>query len=153
VSPRRTALSILLTLTLSVTEGIGLLLLVPLLQLVGIDEHAGSLGSMAVAVRDIFAAAGLPLTLVTALAAYLAVAVAQSLLQRRQTMLAAAIQEDLVLSLRDRLYRAIAGTNWVFFARHRVSDFAHTLTDEVDRAGNAVYHLIELATSLTISIA
>jgi ATP-binding cassette subfamily C protein len=58
-----------------------------------------------------------------------------------------------VVHLRQRLYRAIANTNWLFFVRSRASDFTHALTIEMERVGAATYYLLNLlATGIVVIV-
>jgi ATP-binding cassette subfamily C protein len=72
-SPRRAVESAALTIGVSVFEGAGLLLLVPLLQLVGLDAQQGSLGSLLATLRRGFAAVGLEPTLPVVLTLYVGI--------------------------------------------------------------------------------
>lgn len=128
----------------SLTEGLGLLLLVPLLQLVGLDVSQGVLNRIAQILSSAFSEAGIRPTLITVLAAYVLIISAHGLLQRWQTGLTLGLQYAFVASLRRRLYEAITRSNWVFFCRSRSSDFAHVLTTEVERVGAATYCLLQL---------
>ena len=72
VSPRRAALCAILTLAVTATEGIGLLLLVPLLQLVGIQSPSGPLSGIVGRFVALFAMVGLRPTLGVVLLVYVA---------------------------------------------------------------------------------
>ena len=48
-------------------------------------------------------------------------------------LLSALVLQNIVTTLRNRLYRAIAGTKWIYFARTRSSDYTQLLTTEMDR--------------------
>ncbi len=65
------ALSVLVTLT----EGVGLLLLLPLLQVAGVETRSGSVGVVTDLVERGLAAAGVPTTVSTVLALFFAVMV------------------------------------------------------------------------------
>jgi ATP-binding cassette subfamily C protein len=144
-APWRVAETAVVMLALSASEGVGLLLLVPLLQLVGIDAHQGGLNRVAEMVASAFGIAGIRPTLGTVLGAYVAAVGAQGLLERRQAGLTNIIQQEFVTTLRTRLYRAIVGAKWTAFARGRSSEYTQILTEEVGRVGNATYSLIDLS--------
>ncbi len=138
---------------LSFTEGVGLLLLVPLLQLVGVDAQAGSaVDRVGPVLSSAFASVGLQPTLAAVLTVYVSVAIGQSALQRWNTMLSAAVRQKTEAMLRMRLYRAIGGAQWLFFARSRLSDFTHVLTSELDRVGTAAHDLIDLTVVTLVAI-
>ncbi len=144
ISPRRAAATIALTFGVGLAEGAGLLVLIPLLQLVGIDAQQGSLGRVVAVVQRAFAAVGLVPTLPAVLGLYVVIVTAQSALQRQQTVVQTRLREQLVHGLRTRLYRAIAGTTWVYFSRNRASVFGQMLTERVDRVASAAYYLLDL---------
>jgi len=55
----KVALALALMICLSLTEGIGLLMLVPLLQLVGMNVQQGTLGQIAQFLSSVFTAVGI----------------------------------------------------------------------------------------------
>jgi len=144
MAARRAALATALTLAVGLAEGVGLLILIPLLQLVGIDAQQGSLGRILSSFRRAFTAVGLVPTLSNVLVLYVAIVVAQSYLQRWQTLVQTRLREDVVHILRTRLHRAILGTTWVYFSRGRVSRFGQLLTERVDRVASAAYYVMDL---------
>lgn len=150
ISPRKMALAAVVMLSLSLTEGIGLLLLVPLLQLVGVEAQGGSASSIGDGLAAAFFWFGIHPTLGAVLALYVGIAAGQSLLQRWHMMLSAQVRQQAEAALRLRLYRAIARTRWLFFARTRVSDFNQMLTQELDRIGTAAHDLIDVTVGALI---
>ena len=150
-SPRKAILSGIAMLGLGFTEGVGLLMLIPLLQLVGIEADGGTLGRISEALARVFAWVGVRPTLGIVLLVYLVVVSVQGLLTWWQTVLSTDVQYGLVSALRTRIYRAISGTEWTFFVGRRASTFSHVLTEEVDRVGSASYFLVDLAVTSMIS--
>src|SRR5947208_7666350 len=65
--PWRVAASLVLIAGVGLTEGIGLVLLVPLLQAAGIEVRYGGVGRLSQAISFVFASLGLPPTLLAAL--------------------------------------------------------------------------------------
>src|SRR5574337_806549 len=144
VMPWKVALALALMVCLSLTEGIGLLLLVPLLQLVGLDVQQGSLDGVARFFLSAFTAIGMRPTLIAVLGLYVLIIGTHALLYRWQIILNVTLHYEFVASLRKRLYKAIGDTNWLFFSRSRSSDFIHVLTIEVERVGEATDQLLHL---------
>jgi ATP-binding cassette subfamily C protein len=151
-SPRRTAETILVMLAQGATEGAGLLLLIPLLQLVGVDAQRGPLTRIVALFADAFQAVHLQPTLGSVLVVYVGIVTAQSLLAGRQMVLSARLQQEAMRALRLRLYRAVAGARWVHFTRGRASDYMQMLTDGVSRVGTATYSVVDLSVSLALSL-
>src|SRR5215211_5430508 len=132
----------LLTVCVTLTEGVGLLLLVPLLQVVGLDMGSGTVGRIGGFMTSIFDAVGARPTLILVLGLYVVVISARSLAHSWQRVVATAIAQEFKVHLRQRLYRAIVNTDWLFFSRSRSSDFTHALTTELDRVGRATRILL-----------
>ena len=149
----RVGLALGLMVSLSLIEGVGLLMLVPLLRLVGMDTQGGELGAIDRFISSVFAAVGVHPTLVSVLIAYVLIISARGLLQRLQVNISSSLHYEFVAVLRQRLYRSIANTNWLFFVRSRPSEFTHVLTSEMDRVGTATYHLLRLfATAIVAAV-
>jgi len=148
----KVALALGLMVCLGLTEGVSLLMLVPLLQLVGLDVQQGSLGRLAEFISSIFSTIGIRPTLIVVLCAYVFIVIIHSLLRRWETSISLTLEYEFVVRLRERLYRAIANTNWLFFARNKVSDFTHALTNEMERIGAATYYLLNLLATGIVAI-
>ena len=140
-----------LTVCVTLTEGIGLLMLVPLLQVVGLDMGGGAVGRLGGLVTSIFDAVGARPTLVVVLGLYVLVIGARAFASSWQTVVSAAIAQEFKVYLRQRLYRAIVNTDWLFFSRSRSSDFTHVLTTELDRVGRATRQLLRLIAEVGVA--
>lgn len=152
IAPRLAAATAVLTFAVGLAEGAGLLVLIPLLQLVGLDAGQGALGAVMTTFRSAFAAVGLEPTLPAVLGLYVVIVGAQSVLQRLQTSVQTRLRERIVHVLRVRLYAAIAGTTWVYFSRSRAATFGQLLTGRVDRVANAAYYLLDLFVTAILAL-
>jgi ATP-binding cassette subfamily C protein len=120
----------------SISEGIGFALLLPTLQVAGLNlAGQGVAGRYAAIVSNILAAIGLRPSLLLLLGVFVMLVGARSVLGQIQTVWTCAVQNEVTHHLRRRLYHAIAGANWLFVCRSRASDFTHALTHEIDRVG------------------
>jgi ATP-binding cassette subfamily C protein len=128
----------------SATEGIGLMLLVPLLQLVGVEAQRGPLSGFVTTFAAALSTVNLRPTLGLVLGVYVGVVALQTVLQRRQSMLGALFEQEIVTALRTRLYRAIAGARWTHFSQERLSTCTQVLTEETARVGTATYCTIDV---------
>jgi ATP-binding cassette, subfamily C, bacterial len=137
----------------SLTEGIGILLLLPTLEVAGLNlEHQGEAGRYARMVTGAFSTAGLHPGLLMLLGLFVVLVGMRALLGHFQTIAVWAVVEHFGLELRRRLYRAITNANWLFVSRVRASDFTHALTAELGRVGIGTYALELLAADLTITL-
>ena len=152
VASWKVALALMLMVAVGLMEGIGLLLLVPLLQIVGLDVKGGSLDQIAQFISSVFGFAGITPTLVTVLATYVLIVIVRGSLHRWQVSVSSGLGHLFVAYMRDRLYRAIKDANWVFFSRSRSSDFVHLLTVETYRIGEATHVLLSLLATAIIAL-
>lgn len=152
-APRLAVATIVLTFLVGLFEGVGLLALIPLLQLVGVDAQQGGLGRVLELFSAALAPVGLVPTLPVVLGAYILVVAGQSVLAWRGAVVQTQLREQIVHSLRTRLYRAVTGTTWVYFSRRRAATFAQMLTQRVDRVANAAYYLLDLFVTAVTALA
>jgi ATP-binding cassette, subfamily C, bacterial len=141
----------LLTVCVTLTEGVSLLLLVPLLQVVGLDMGRSTVGQISEFITSIFDAVGARPTLILVLGLYVLVISARALASSWQTVISTAVAHEFKVHLRQRLYRAIVNTDWLFFSRSRSSDFTHALTTELDRVGRATRQLLRLIAEVGVA--
>jgi ATP-binding cassette subfamily C protein len=99
ITPRQAVLTLGLMMCLSLTEGVGLVLLIPLLHLVGLDVAQGSLGRITQLFFSGFTAIGVRPTLLTVLGFYALITNVQGLLSRWQTTASLTLQHDFVAVL------------------------------------------------------
>jgi ATP-binding cassette, subfamily C, bacterial len=135
---------VLMTLT-SLTEGLGVALLFPILQVAGFDlTNQGHVGHYTGEVRALLVHSGLApsLWLAILLLIFMLLMALRSLFSRVQSVLTFRTALSYELALSRRLYRAIIQADWLFLVRRRSSDFTHVLTAELTRVTTCTYLLI-----------
>ncbi|WP_231862981.1 ABC transporter ATP-binding protein [Methanobacterium formicicum] len=150
--PRKVSLALMLMVIISFNEAISLIILIPLLQLVGLDVGQGSLGQIDILVSNFFSYLGLQPTLVLVLILYVVVISVSALLTRYQTLQTSEIQYQFANHLRQRLYNAITNSNWLFFSRMKSSSLAHALTNEIDRISTGTGQFLTFLASIMILV-
>jgi ATP-binding cassette subfamily C protein len=143
--PRQLALATGLTALGTVTEGVGLLVLVPLLSLIGVDVLQGAVGRVAAGVAAAFDWLGLPLNLFSVLGVYVALIAGSAWIRRSQTVTYCSLQVGFTAYLRKRLHRAITRAPWIQLTRCRASDLTHAMTGQVERVGHGTHLVLGLA--------
>jgi ATP-binding cassette, subfamily C, bacterial len=155
---------IIMTVT-SLTEGLGVALLFPILQVAGFNlANQGHVGHYTGEVRNILVRSGLrpSLWLALLLLIFMLLMALRSLFSRMQSVLTLRTALTYELSLGRRLYQAIINADWLFLVRRRSSDFTHALTGELSRVsactylligtlGNAILALVYIAIALKLS--
>jgi ATP-binding cassette subfamily C protein len=150
--PQKVAISLFLMVLISLLQGISLLLLVPLLQLVGLNVSQGSIGQIAGIVSEFFAIINVQPTLLVVLIIYVLVISFIAILSRLQTLRTSDIQYQFAAQLRKRLYKAITNSNWLFFTKMKSSNFAHALTNEIERISIGTGQFLTFLASIMILI-
>jgi ATP-binding cassette, subfamily C, bacterial len=144
--------AVMASITLAVTEGVGLLLLVPLLGSIGLLTADGSAAGLAAVTTRAFALVGLRPSLEAVLVAFFVLSMAYASVYRWHLLLAPRLEQEFVLALRHRLYDAILGARWSFLVQRRSSDLVHALTVDLDRVGTAARQMLTIVVSLGVTL-
>jgi ATP-binding cassette, subfamily C, bacterial len=142
--PGRLALAAVLTLAVAFTEGVGLLLLLPLLGLVGLELGGGAFGELANVMEATLTRLGVAPTLAMVLVVYAAVVVVGAALSRIAGLSGARLAHGYAAQLRGALQAALTGASWLFHTRGRGSHFTQVLTTETSRVVMATDGLLTL---------
>src|ERR1700761_857586 len=129
----------------SLTEGLGVALLFPILQVAGFNlANQGHVGHYTGEVRALLEQSGLSpkLWLATLLLIFMLLLALRSLFSRMQSVLTFRTVLTYELALSQRLYQAITQADWLFLVRRRSSDFTHALTGELTRVATCTSLLI-----------
>jgi ATP-binding cassette, subfamily C, bacterial len=151
VTSWRLGLGVALMAASGIAEGASLLLLLPLLQLVGLDVTSNTPSRLAQLSALVLTALGVPRALGAVLLVYGITAGLAALVARWQATANVRVQVDFTTYLRLRLYQSITRTRWPFFARSRPSEFAHALTLETNLIGEMTGQLLFLLGNVLIA--
>jgi ATP-binding cassette subfamily C protein len=137
VSGRRAWVSMLLFFFLGLTQGIGLLMIAPLLHTLGLSGpgETGAAGGVTRVIAGVFTALGIPLKLAPVLTVYVLIISLFAVLKRYQAVLDMVLQQGFINYLRARLYGALTYAKWLFIVGRKSSDITHTLTADIQRVG------------------
>ena len=124
------------------TEGVGLLLLVPLLGLIGLDTGGGDISGLASVATDMFDALGLDPTVMTVLGIYVGLVALRAALLSVQVVLVEVLAVRFGLALQRRVHRAWFAARWPFLVSRRSSEVAEALTSGIDRVGVVASHAV-----------
>ena len=142
---RRVLLLVALILLGTLSTGLGLALLLPLLSAVGVGASREPLsGGLAMALGRL----GLQPSLGPVLALFALANGCQALAQRAQTVEGTRLTQDFLLQVQDRLFLALERARWEALLEARASDLLHGLTVDLRRLSTAVHALPGLAASL-----
>ncbi|MFD2239262.1 ABC transporter ATP-binding protein [Aureimonas populi] len=134
-SPRRTAKALAFQLLGGVTEGVSILLLLPILGFLEMPAAGGG-GGAAILVPDLWflpGLAGARLEFLWVLVALVAVLSLLAVFNRYRTLFVADLLQGFVNRVRSGLFEALARARWSMVAHRRAADLNHVLTSEIDR--------------------
>jgi ATP-binding cassette subfamily C protein len=138
--PGRLAFLSLLIVLAGATDGLGLALLVPLLNSLGATDAGPQEGLFAF----------LPRTLTGLLLVFLGIVLIRALVSRARQLVTARLAFDFAVALRVRAYGAIARASWSYLRRQRAADFHALFSTEIYRVEHATHLLLEVPARLSI---
>jgi ATP-binding cassette subfamily C protein len=150
-APTKVLFCLLLMLLRGLTSGIGILLLIPLLQAAGFAFGGSTTNAFSHQIEGLYAAAGISLTLPIILATYVAAISAIALLGYMLTVQTSTLQQRYTYMLRDRLFRALLQARWQFIIEHRMSDFTQSLTGQVQTVGYSAQQILDIVSRIILT--
>ena len=142
---------LLLMVVTGMTEGVGILLLVPLLGILAGNNRGGN--PVIQGLLDALNAAGLPVSVGGLLLAFLLLIFFRSGVQYARERLGASLQHRVVDELRTRCFAALLGVEWRWIVAGRQSDHANLLLTDVSRVGVGLNFGLSLLASLATLLA
>jgi ATP-binding cassette subfamily C protein len=124
----------------SLAEGVGLVLLLPLLAAAGMNFSGTNAASrLAMGSQRLLAALPMPhgMWLPAVLGVFLLVGALRGMLRRRQSMMVYTTTTRVQLALSRRVYEAVVKAQWGFLVRQRGGGFTHLLTEELRQVADA----------------
>ncbi len=141
-------MSIAVLITLGLTEGVGLLMLIPFLQLIGIGDSAPS--GVTALIGNVWKGAGLPMTLPAVLGVYAVIVTLYALTQRFSTLLNSRIAHSYTRKIRNKLFSELARMEWLHFTKIKTSDINHVLTANLNTIDNGTYSVFLLISTIFV---
>lgn len=132
---------------ISLIEGAGIFLLVPLIGLTGFLELGIPKNSFLAGLYTYFQTISPTLSLVVILGIYLLLIIGQGYFQRSQTILNTKIQQSFTRHLREETYKAFLQANWGFFLRKRKTDLINIMTSEIAKVSGGTQLFLQFASS------
>ncbi|PEB52125.1 multidrug ABC transporter [Bacillus pseudomycoides] len=132
---------------ISLLEGIGIILLIPMISMSGIVNIEGG-NSLSAPVFEILKDFPEITSLPLILGIYILLVISQSLLQRNITLRDAKTQQDFTRKLRLETYSLILQAKWSFFLEKRKTDLINALTTELARVSYGINLILQLLASI-----
>ena len=140
--------ALVVLIVMGLTQGVGLLMLIPFLQLIGIGDSAPE-GIVAI-IGKIWRFTGLPLSLPAVLVVYVGIVSLYAVIQRWSTILNSKLSHAFTRKLRNDLFRAMARVQWLRFIQIRGSDINHVMTSNLATIDSGTYGLFALISTIFV---
>lgn len=150
--PRKAAIAMTLMLVVSLTEWLGLVMLIPLLVLAGIDVGTGMAGEIASGASAVIGRLGFSPSVLTVLVLYVAVVAMRATLARALALATIDLEKSFQVHLRKRMYSAVINSRWLFFSRRRSSDFLHAVIGQCTSVTYATGLVLRLVSSVLVGL-
>jgi ABC-type multidrug transport system fused ATPase/permease subunit len=137
---------------ISLFEGVGILLLIPLINISGIVGLNPNSSSVISWLSTPFNNISKDLSLYLILVSYILLIIGQSYLQRKQTILNIKLQQGFIRHLREETYKLLLQSNWAFFLNKRKSELINSMTTELTSVGSGTYMFLQFLTSLVFTL-
>ncbi|MFQ3247658.1 MAG: ATP-binding cassette subfamily C protein [Arenicella sp.] len=152
-APLKVVGAMLLMLLSSVTSGVGILLIVPLLASMGIDVGRSPLSSnITDSIGVWMPVLSLESQLHSVLLLYLLLIVAVASFSFFNSVMIMSIKQVFVIDLRQRLSRSLFYTQWRHLNKQHMSDYMRVLTGQVNQAGESLVSLLNLVSGLVLTV-
>jgi ATP-binding cassette, subfamily C, bacterial len=149
VPPSQQIGGLVLVLGASLTEGISISLLGPLLGLIG--DPSNRAGSAPDAAGRLMHAIGLRLSLPIILAIFVAAVLCRAVSVRKRDMVLFDLQQGFTTTLRRCLYCAIEEADWPFIAKERLSHLVKALTADVESVAAGTFFFLQIPATATVA--
>lgn len=151
-APSRVTLIFTLMLIQGVSSGIGLLFIVPFLEVLDITSHSQTNSGISTLAKKIYHVIGTPITLETILTTYALIITLIATIRFLLASEVARIQQSYICHIRDKLYRPLLKSEWEFIIDSTMSDFIHCLTVQIQKVGSAVTLFVSFLSQLTLAL-
>ncbi|MED3835010.1 ABC transporter ATP-binding protein [Peribacillus frigoritolerans] len=137
---------------ISLLEGVGIFLLIPLIGITGILNTDSEEVPFFNWINEIFLGIPETISLFLILGIYVLIMVGQSYFKRNQTILGVKIQQGFISHLREQNYRSLLQANWEFYLKKRKSDIINLMANEIFRVSAGTHLFFQLLSSITFTI-
>ena len=147
--PGKYVLLLVLTLLLGFSQGLSVILLIPLLQLLEVDASESS-DRIARFLQELTENSGITLTLEVVLVSFAIVLSLTALLGYYKSLLQASYQQGFIFHLRKKLFRKIILSDWQMLNSTSKVNHLQVLTEEIPKMADYYFFFMRLINTLII---
>lgn len=144
-SPRLVATSVVVTILIALMEGVGLGLILPIVEGIGSPEVVAPIHPLSKVISDVLMWAGLPFSTTVLVLVGLMLFGLQSLLIFAKSMAILYTRIRVELAVREELFASFFAARASYFDDQRLGRLSNAIVVEVSRTGAALVHVMEIA--------
>ena len=130
-SPLNMVFTLALMLFRSISAGVSLLLILPLLNVIGFSVGPNNTHGVVTTITQVFKSLHLPLNLLTILLIYVLVVSVIAVAAFFEQIISTKLQQNYIHHLRAQLYQQLLHTQWRFFITQKMPQVLHSLTTQI----------------------
>lgn len=134
----------------ALTEGLGLLLVIPLLVLAGTSSVPGESGALVEALEGVADFAGISFSLESVLVVFVLLIILRQFIVFLEAQLTARTRMEFVASVREEIFAELENTSWLYLSGKRLEKMGQLLLVDSWRIGEAALHVVRLLSSLLL---
>lgn len=143
-APKLQCIALILMVVQGISSGIGILLIIPLLEVLGIYGEASSTNVITLYLEQVFSTLTIELNLINVLVSYVVIVSVIATIKFQLARLTVRLQHGYIKQLRSGLYHSLLNAKWEFIIQHKMTDFIHTLTMQVQAMGQSANLIMNL---------
>ncbi|ABM04376.1 ABC transporter ATPase and inner membrane protein [Psychromonas ingrahamii 37] len=143
-APKLQCIALVLMVVQGISSGIGILLIIPLLEVLGIYGEASSTNAIILYLEQAFNTLTIELNLINVLVSYVVIVSIIATIKFQLSRLTVRLQHGYIRHLRSGLYHSLLNAKWEFIIQHKMTDFIHTLTMQVQAMGQSASLIMNL---------
>ncbi len=137
-SPLKQSIILVLTLIQGLTAGVGILFIIPLLRLIGLDMGGAINAEIAIMANVFSQLSSVDLTLFNILIIYILIVSCFASLRSVLQVMSKQVQQSYIIYRRRDLYQRLLLSRWEFVAEAKTSDMLHNLYSQISSVGYTV---------------
>jgi len=144
--------AIALSVVVTLTEGVSVLLLLPMLEAAGIETRTSNIESITRVVKEVFGWLGVTPSMTAVLLLFLVAMILHETVSRVRRVVNTRLHARAAATLRSDIFQAIALTRWAFLSGERQAAFTKALTIDVERTVTATRSVHSAAATLSVAV-
>ena len=147
---KRAVASLVILIFQGITEGVGLLMIIPLLAISGVGATEKSGSKLVQFVQSSFENAGLSVSIQLILIVYISIVVLYAFLKYFQSINTSIINQRVIIHWRYHFFRRLTQASWFSIKKIKISDLQNILSIEIRKLGSISNQLINITSSLIL---